>query len=244
MAKIKMGTLIHVRATALHSKGNKSYLARLHGPKYKDKKINGKVVGVEFLKSDKGINNCHIIRHFNEVGNVVLKSIPVGQVTLGHVDINPRSDPLYHPSAVADAAAAAAAATFIPPLPAGLSDTPLETQEMPPPTSPPPPPPPAGASPAAASMVAAASPAAANITGASFATGGGRYFASPTNNIDVLSESPAPFQLPAGYIAGIPERCVSTKTTDHGEPFFTAKNGQLWYKPKNNMPIYIDDGRQ
>ena len=39
MAKRKMGTLIHVRATALHSKGNKSHLARLHGPKYKDKKL-------------------------------------------------------------------------------------------------------------------------------------------------------------------------------------------------------------
>ena len=60
MAKRKMGTLIHVKATALHSKGNKSHLARLHGPKFKDKKINGKVVGVEFIKSDKGINNCHI----------------------------------------------------------------------------------------------------------------------------------------------------------------------------------------
>ena len=29
-AKRKMGTLIHVKATALHYKGNKSHLARYH----------------------------------------------------------------------------------------------------------------------------------------------------------------------------------------------------------------------
>ena len=94
-------------------------------------------------------------------------------------------------------------------------------------------------------MRVAASPAPANITGASFTTGGGHHFASPTtNNNDVSSESPAPFKLPEGYIAGIPERCISTETRDHGEAFFKAKNGQLWYKPKDNMPIYIDDGAQ
>ena len=61
MAKRKMGTLIHVKATALHSKGNKSHLARLHGPKFKNKKINGKVVGLDYIKSDKGKMNCHLV---------------------------------------------------------------------------------------------------------------------------------------------------------------------------------------
>lgn len=194
-------------------------LNRIHGTKHTSKKINGKVVCAEYKLSDKGNNNCYLVCQFNEGGNDVERSIPVGQVNLGHVKINLRSNPLYHP-------AAAAAAAVIAPL-LRVSDTPLKTQEMPPPAP-----------------AAAETPAAANITGGSFASDGGNYFASPTNNIDALSINPAPFKLPAEYVSRIPAGCISTKTREHGGAFFKAKNGQLWYKPPPNTPIYIDDGAQ
>ena len=95
---------------------------------------------------------------------------------------------------------------------------------------------------------AAETPAAVDITGPSFAGGGGHYFASPTNKFsDVSSESPAPFKLPTGYKAGTPVGCISshfpvTDTKEHGEPFYEAPNGQLWYKAPDDKPIYMNEG--
>ena len=44
-------------------------------------------------------------------------------------------------------------------------------------------------------------------------------------NVDVLSQSPVPFQLPSSF-SGIPAAgCVYIHTRDHGEPFLTANNG-------------------
>ena len=148
--KRKPGALINVRVSALHSKGNKAELYWRYGVNHSSKRANGKVVHAIMIRSSGGINRCHLICEFKEGENDTRRhTIHVGQVNYGHVDVDPYDHPCYHPSS------AAAAAELIPPLP-GLSDTLLETQEMPQP-------PPAGASPVAASPVAAAaaSPAAA-----------------------------------------------------------------------------------
>ena len=116
-----------------------------------------------------------------EGGMPVQHTIHVGQVTYGHVEVDPFDNPLYHPPSTAAAAAAAAAAATTTTTPtlfslaidAGVADVDA-TQTTPAP----------GQSP---------SPTAANITGATFATGGGRYFASPAAFSDVSSKSPAPF---------------------------------------------------
>ena len=43
-------------------------------------------------------------------------------------------------------------------------------------------------------------------------------------NVDVLLQSPVPFQLPSSF-SGIPAAgCVYIHTRDHGEPFLTANN--------------------
>ena len=61
----------------------------------------------------------------------------------------------------------------------------------------------------------------------------------PTNKFsDVSSESPAPFKFPTGYKAGIPVGCIPIDTKEHGEPFYKAPNGQLWYKSPDDKPIY------
>ena len=81
--------------------------------------MNEKVIRAIWKKSNGGINRCHLICQFIEGGNPVEHTIHVGQVCLGHNEIDPYTNPLYHPSATpspsAAAAAAAAAAAIIAP---------------------------------------------------------------------------------------------------------------------------------
>jgi hypothetical protein len=157
--------------------------------------------------SDKGLNRYHLVCKFLEAGNEVEKTIRLGQVHLGHKDVDLMTiNPLYrHPPTHT-----ATATTTLAELPEVPADTPLESAGIPP-------------SPVAASIestpvsVAVSAVGAVahgllspgflnNITGPSFVSGGGTHFASPTNNIDVSSEMPAPFKLPPFYVSRIPPR--------------------------------------
>lgn len=186
-----------------------SLLHCIHGTCYASKTINGEVVHEEYRRSDKGLNRCHLVCKFLEAGNEVEKTIRLGQVNLGHkrkdVDLM-TSNPLYHHPPTHTATVT----TTLAELPGVPADTPLESAGIPPP--------PVAVSIESTPVSLAASAVGAvahgllspgflnNITGPSFVSGGGIHFASPTNNIDVSSEIPAPFKLPPSYVSRIPPR--------------------------------------
>mgnify|MGYP005647556877 FL=1 len=74
-----------------------SLLHCIHGTCHASKTINGEVVHEEYRRSDEGLNRCHLVCKFLEAGNEVEKTIRLGQVHLGHKDVDLMTrNPLYH----------------------------------------------------------------------------------------------------------------------------------------------------